>query len=179
MANAFSLSPTVTQSLRFFRPSMVLAVAALLSCLAIYLGLLRPTQERAVATQAILTQLQQQHRVGQTAKTTHQTLTQFWQALPTQEEFTHLGARLSALAKHHEVTIPGMDYRIEAAKKQGDPRGFIKFQAVGSYEAIRHFLYQLEKTEPYVLIEQLTAERTKTPKTVALTLQIGTFFRPA
>lgn len=179
MNNLFPLSTTATHSLRCLRPLMVLAMGALLVCLAIYVGLLRSTQERLVETQNTLNALRQQHRVGQTAKTTQQVLNRFWRDLPLQQEFTHLGVRLNTLAKQHAVTIPGMDYRVESLKKEAIPKGSITFQALGSYEAIRGFIYQLEKTGPYLIIEKLTAERTKKNDRVAFTLQIGTFFRPS
>jgi len=178
MNNPFAFSATTTHSLRFLRPLMVLAMAALLVCLTVYFGFVRPTQERLVESQQTLDALQQQHRSGQTAKTTQQALSRFWQNLPTQQEFTHLGVRLSTLAKQNKVTIPGMDYRMESSKKEAIPKGSITFQAFGSYEAIRRFIYQLEKTGPYLIIEKLTAERTKQADRVAFTLQIGTFFRP-
>lgn len=156
---------------------MVLAMATLLMCLAIYFGLVRPTQERVVETQTALTALRQQHRFGQIAKTTQQALSRFWQELPTQQEFTHLGVRLSTLAKQHKVMIPGMEYRVEAPKNKAMPKGSMTFQAFGSYAAIRRFIYHLEKTGPYLIIEKLTAERTKERDRVAFTVQIGTFFR--
>ncbi len=157
---------------------MVLATAALLGCLALYFGLVLPTQKRLVETQETLNALRQQHLSGQTAKTTQQALSRFWQDLSTQQEFTHLGVRLSTLAKQNKVMIPGMDYRVESSKNKAVPKGLITFRAFGSYEAIRRFIYQLEKTGPYLIIEKLTAERTKERDRVAFTLQIGTFFRP-
>ena len=178
MTNPFPLSPTATQSLRFLQPLMVVATATLLGCLAIYFILVLPTQERLVETQETLNVLHQQHLSEQTAKTTQQALSQFWQDLPTQQEFTHLGVRLSTLAKENKVRIPGMEYRVEASQKKADPKGSMTFQAFGSYEAIRRFIYQLEKTGPYLIIEKLTAERTKKTDRVAFTFQIGTFFRP-
>ena len=178
MKNPFSFSATATHGLRFLQPLMVLAMAALLGCVAIYFGLVLPAQERLVETRVTLNALQQQHRSGQTAKTTQQALGRFWRDLPTQQEFTHLGVRLSTLAKQDQVTIPGMDYRVESSKNKTIPKGSMTFQAFGSYDAIRRFIYQLEKTGPYLIIEKLTAERTKESDGVAFTLQIGTFFRP-
>lgn len=157
---------------------MVLAMGTLLGCVAIYFGLVRPAQERFVETQETLNALRQQHVFGQTAKTTQQALGRFWQDLPTQQKFTHLGVRLSTLAKQDQVTIPGMDYREESLKNKTIPKGSMTFQAFGSYKAIRRFIYQMEKTEPYLIIEKLTAERIKERDEVAFTLKIGTFFRP-
>lgn len=178
MNNPFLLSTTAAHGLRFLRPLMVLAMSALLVCLTIHFGLVRPTQERFVKTQESLDILHQQRVSGQKAITTQQTLRHFWKALPVQQEFTHLGVRLNTLARQHKVTIPGMGYRVESLKKEAIPKGSITFQALGSYEAIRRFIYELEKTGPYLIIEKLTAERTKEGDRVAFTLQIGTFFRP-
>ena len=176
--NPFSLSPTATHGLRCLRPLMVLAIGALLGCVAIYVVLLYPARERFVETQETLNALRQQHQFGQTAKKTQQVLGRFWQDLPTQQEFTHLGVRFSTLAKQHEVTIPGMEYQVESSKNNTGPKGSMTFRALGSYEALRRFIYHVEKTGPYLIIEKLTAERTKEKDGVAFTLQIGTFFQP-
>ncbi len=157
---------------------MFLAIAVLLGCMAIYVGLVLPTQERLAKTRETLNALRQQHLSEETAKTTQQVLSRFWQDLPTQQEFTHLGVQISTLAKQNKVTIPGMDYQVQASKKKMAPRGSITFQALGSYDAIRRFIYQLEKTGPYLIIKKLTAERIKKTDHVAFTLQIVTFFRP-
>lgn len=178
MNNPFPLSTNTTQSLRFLRPLMCVAIAGLLGCLAIDVGLVLPARERLVKTQKTLDELHRQRLSGQKVKTTQQTLNQFWQNLPIQQEFTHLGVRLNALAKQNNVTVPGMDYRVETLKKEAIAKGSITFQALGSYDAIRRFIYQLEKTGPYLIIEKLTAERTKEKDRVAFTLQIGTFFQP-
>ncbi len=178
MHNTFPLSANTTRSLRFLRPLMVVAIAALLGCLAIDFGVVLPARELLVKTQETLDSLHRQRLSGQRAKTTQQTLSQFWQNLPAQQEFTHVGVRLNTLAKHNKVTIPGMEYRVESLKQEDIPKGSITFQALGSYGAIRRFIYQLEKTGPYLIIEKLTAERTKERDTVAFKLQIGTFFRP-
>ena len=178
MNNPFPLSANTAQSLRFLRPLMVVVVAALLGCLAIDFGLVLPARERLVKAQETLDELHQQRLSGHRAKTTQQTLRQFWQDLPRQQEFTHLGVRLNTLANQNKVSIPGMDYRVESLKREAIPKGSITFQALGSYDAIRRFIYQLEKTGPYLIIEELTAERTKERDQVVFTLQIGTFFRP-
>ena len=178
MNNPFPLSTNTTQNLRFLRPLICVAIAGLLGSLTMDFGLVLPAQERLVKAQKTLDELHQQRLSGQKAKSTQQTLKQFWQDLPIQQEFTHLGVRLNTLARQNKVTIPGMDYRVESLKKEAIPKGSITFQALGSYEAIRRFIYQLEKTGPYLIIEKLTAERTKERDRVAFTLQIGTFFQP-
>ena len=176
--NTFPLSANTTRSLRFLRPLMVVAIVALLGCLVMDFGFVLPARERLVKTQETLDALHRQRLSGQRAKTAQQTLSQFWQDLPAQQEFTHVGVRLNTLAKQNKVTIPGMEYRVESLKQEDIPKGSITFQALGSYGAIRRFIYQLEKTGPYLIIEKLTAERTKERDNVAFKLQIGTFFRP-
>ena len=158
---------------------MVMTLAALLGCLTIYVALVRPTQERLVDARETLNVLHQKHLSEETAKQTQQTLERFWQDLPTQQEFTHLGVRINTIAKHNEVSIPGMEYRVASSKNKTGPQGSMTFRASGSYKAIRRFIHQLEKTGPYLIIEKLTAERTKQTDDLIFTLQIGTFFRPS
>lgn len=157
---------------------MVMALAALLGCLAIYAGFVRPAQERLGDTRKTLNMLHHQRLSEETAKKTRQALDRFWQDLPTRQELTHLGVRINTIAKQNDVSVPGMKYRVASSKNKTGPKGSMTFQAFGSYKAIRRFIYQLEKTWPYLIIEKLTAERTRQPDNLIFTLQIGTFFRP-
>ena len=170
-------SPTTTRTLHVLRPLMILTATAFLCCVTMYLGLFLPAQHRLSDAHDTLHALRQQHVSRQTAKTTQQALTRLWKDIPTQQKFTHLGVKLNTLAQKNGVTIPEMNYHVEPSKKQTAPKGSITFQAFGAYDAIRRFIYQVEKTSPYLMIEKLTAERSRKTEGVAFTLQIGTFFR--
>ena len=170
-------SPTATRTIHLLRPIMILTATAFLCCLTTYLGLFLPARHQLSDTHNALHALRQQHVSQQTAKTTQQALNRLWKDLPTQQQFTHLGVKLNTLAKKNGVTIPEMTYHVEPSKKQAPPKGSITFQAFGAYDAIRRFIYQVEKTSPYLMIEKLTAERSRKTEGVAFTFQIGTFFR--
>ena len=57
-------------------------------------------------------------------------------------------------------------------------KGTISFEAFGAYEAIRKFIFELETSGTYLIIEKLSAERSKKTEDVAFKIRIGTYFKP-
>ena len=174
-----TLSPTANTTLRFLKPLMGLTCASLLGCLGMYFGLFIPTEDRHAQVQATLTQLQQQHVQRQMAKTTQTQLAGIWNKLPVPEDFSDLGVTITTLAKSNNVYIPGMQYHQDKQKNKLAAKGNISFDAYGPYEAIRKFIFELETSGTYLIIEKLTAERAKKGKDITFKMRIGTYFKPA
>lgn len=123
-------------------------------------------------------QLQQQHVRRITAKTTQGQLAKIWEHLPVPKEFTDLGVTITMFATSNNVRIPGMQYQQETKKDSMATKGSISFEAFGAYEAIRRFIYELETSGTYLIIEKLTAKRSKKKKDVAFKMRVGTYFKP-
>ncbi len=173
-----TLSPTARRTLPFLKPLVGLTCISLLGCLGIYFGILVPVESRQLQVSATLTQLQQQQVRRIAAKSTQGQLAKVWDRLPVSNEFMELGVTITRLAKSNQVRIPGMQYNKNATKDGLAAKGAISFEAFGAYEAIRTFIYELETSGTYVVIEKLTAERSKKKKDVAFKLRIGTYFKP-
>ncbi len=173
-----TLSPTATKTLHFLKPLLGLTCVSLLGCLGIYLGILVPAESRQTQVMTTLHQLQQQHVRRITAKTTQGQLAKIWDRLPVPKEFTDLGVTITMFAKSNDVRIPGMQYQQETKKDSMAAKGSISFEAFGAYEAIRRFIYELETSGTYLIIEKLTAERSKKKKDVAFKMRVGTYFKP-
>jgi len=173
-----TLSPTARKTLHFLKPLLGLTCVSLLGCLGIYFGMLVPVESRHIQVMTTLQQLQQQQARRITAKTVQGQLAKVWERLPVPEDFTDLGVTITMLATSNKVRIPGMQYQ-QANKKDGlTAKGSISFEAFGAYEAIRKFIYQLETSGTYLIIEQLTAERSKKKKDIAFKMRVGTYFKP-
>ena len=82
------------------------------------------------------------------------------------------------LAKSNDVRIPAMQYQQDTKKDGLAAKGSISFEAFGAYEAIRRFIYELETSGTYLIIEKLTAERSKKKKDIAFKMRVGTYFKP-
>ena len=173
-----TLSPTASKTLYFLKPLLGLTGASLLGCFAMYFGLLGPVESRRTEILHTLNQLQQQQVNRRTAKNTQAQLAKVWKTLPAPEQFSDLGVTITLLAKSNNVRIPGMEYHRDKKKKGLAAKGSISFEAFGAYEAIRKFIYKLETSGTYLIIEKLTAERSKKTKDVAFKMRVGTYFRP-
>lgn len=176
-----TLSPTANKTLHYLMPLATLACVSLLVCLAMYFGLLVPVEERQAEVLTTLNQLRHQQVTRVTAKSTQAQLAKIWKKLPTPEEFPDLGVTITRLAKTNRVHIPGMQYHQEKpdTKKAGlATKGSISFEAFGAYEAIRTFIFELETSGTYLIIEKLSAERSKKNEDVAFKIRIGTYFKP-
>ena len=176
--HAPTLSPTAKSAVHFLKPLAGLTLVTLLGCLAMYFGLLVPTETQEDEILTTLHQLQQQQVNRQTAKLTQAQLAKIWKTLPAPREFSDLGVKITLLAKSNNVQIPGMDYHQDKKKDGVASKGSISFEAFGEYEAIRKFIYELETSGTYLIIEKLTAERSKKWEDVSFKMQIGTYFKP-
>lgn len=173
-----TLSATARKTLRFLKPLAGLAGVTLLGCLGIYFGLLVPAETRHAHVMTTLHQLQQQQVRRVTAKSTQAQLAKIWETLPVPQEFTDLGVTITTLAKSNHVRIPGMQYHQDKKKDGLAAKGSISFEAFGAYEAIRKFIYELETSGTYLVIEKLTAERSKKKQDVAFKMRVATYFKP-
>jgi len=176
-----SLSPTANKTLHYLKPLVGLTCVSLFVCLAIYFGLLAPAQDRQAEILTTLNQLRQQQVTRITAKTTQTQLAKIWKKLPAPEEFSDLGVTITRLAKANHVHIPGMQYHQDKQdkKKAGLAiKGSISFEAFGAYEDIRKFIFKLETSGTYLIIEKLSAEHSKKTDDITFKLRIGTYFKP-
>ncbi len=176
-----SLSLTANKTLRYLKPLAALACGSLLICLVMYFGLLGPAEDRQAEILNTLNQLRHQQVTRVTAKSTQAQLAKIWKKLPAPEEFSDLGVTITGLAKSNKVHIPGMQYHQDKQdkKKAGlATKGSISFEAFGAYEAIRKFIFELETSGTYLIIEKLSAERSKKTEDVAFKIRIGTYFKP-
>lgn len=173
-----TLSTTAHKTLHFLKPLIGMTCLSFLGCLGIYFALLVPAEQREAQILTTLNQLQQQHVHRMTAKSTQTQLAKIWDKLPATNEFTDLGVTITMLAKSNNVRIPGMQYHQDKKREGLASKGSISFEAFGAYEAIRQFIYELETSGTYLIIEKLTAERSKKDKKVAFKMRVGTYFRP-
>lgn len=172
------LSPTAKKALFFLKPLVGLTILTLVGCMAVYFGLLLPAETRETEILSTLNQLQQQQTKRVTAKATQARLATIWKTLPASDEFSDLGVTITMLAKSNNVRIPGMQYHQNKKKDGLAAKGSISFEAFGEYEAIRKFIYKLETSGTYFIIEKLSAERSKKTKDVAFKMRVGTYLKP-
>lgn len=185
-----TISPPVRQGLLPLVVALVLSIGV---SGYLYINCLRPAEERMGRAEAAFQTAKQQHATLQATRTlqervkaTTQQLSDVWQVLPTQNEFTSLAMAISELGRAERVLIPGMSYDLQPKKDDGLPiMASVSFTATGEYAAIYRFIHRLETTEPYLVIESLNATRASkadhdegAATLVVFQIKVATFLRP-
>lgn len=173
----FQRSPTAVAISRQLLSLALITALAFLLVIGTCAFLLFPSQHRLAQTTMIYQTTQQIHTQKKASLETQETLDKIWKQMPPRKDFTGLATAISALAKSHQIYIPGMGYDIKDLHHNLANKGTLSFKAAGRYEAIREFIYDLESKWPHLFIEKLTAERAKKPNEVAFSIDISTFLK--
>lgn len=174
----FQESKTTIRLSKYGLPILVLTGLALLSTLATFGITFYPAKARFDRTQALYESALHTQQQIQTAKHTQEILASTWKALPQYREFTDLSLEIANLADRNHVKVPGMGYDFKSLPNELGTKGTFSFEAEGDYEAIRKFIYELEKRWPYLFIEKLSVEGSKKKQDgVIFKLTVSTFLK--
>ncbi len=136
-----------------------------------------PAQDRLDYTSDLFQKAQQTQEQTQVAQHTQGIIASTWKSLSNYREFMDLSIDIADLAKRNHVTIPGMGYDFKPLSHKLAAKGTFAFEAQGNYEAIRKFIYELEKRWPYLFIEKLSVESSKKKRGVIFRITISTFLK--
>jgi hypothetical protein len=88
-------------------------------------------------------------------------------------------ARLPALARKANMRFAerhaDLDQQLEQKSQLGRVRTRMTFE--GSYESIRQFLYELETTSEFIIVDDVSLGQPEPNKPVTLTLEVSTYYR--
>ena len=177
---SFKFLQQSTSTLRISRhlmPLLIIAVLAALSSVGMFALMFYPAQNRYTQATGIFQDAQQTQATIQIAKQTQEIIATTWKALSDYRTFTDLSLDIADLAKRNHVQIPGMGYDFKPSPHSFFAKGTFAFEAQGSYEAIRKFIYELEKRWPYLFIEKLSVERSKKKNGVIFKITVSTFLK--
>ena len=178
-----SMAPIAVRASRALRPIALLTMLALAGATTSFMLALTPAQERLMRVEAAYEDARLAHSRQTSMLKTEEELKDRWQELPVRKEFAALILAVSELAQQDRVAIPGMTYTLQKVEDGLALKASMTFRAAGEYRAIRRFIYRLETTGPYLLIESLDASRsaggTQTPAgRVVINIRVVTFLRP-
>ncbi len=184
--------PTLpTAQLQRFLPLGLVTLAAVGCAIFLSVGIREPTLSRLeqaeAAFQTAKRNQEQRHRtraVQEKARTAQQAVEEVWAGLPTQNEFASFAMTISELGQLEHVALPGMAYHMEKADGALPVKATLTFTVTGDYGSIYRFIHRLERTERYLVIEQLDATRLETSDRASRTLlvfnvKVATFLRPS
>jgi type II secretory pathway pseudopilin PulG len=158
-------------------PLVVVTILAGLLSIGMFALMFYPAKDRIKQTTALYQGALQTQKTTQMAKQTQAILATTWKALPDYRTFTDLSLDIADLAKRNHVNIPGMGYDFKPLPNKLATKGTFAFEAEGPYEAIRKFIFELEKRWPYLFIEKLSVETSKKQKGVIFKLTVSTFLK--
>ena len=158
-------------------PLLVITVLAVLSSVVIFGLMFYPAQDRLAQATSQLQTAQQIQVQTQTAQQAQGIISTTWRALSDYQEFMDLSLDIADLAKRNHVQIPGMGYDFKPLTHKLAAKGTFAFEAQGNYEAIRKFIYELEKRWPYLFIEKLSVESSKKKNGVLFRITVSTFLK--
>jgi len=173
----FQQSKTALLISQHLIPLLIIAVLAALSSVGMFAMMFYPAQDRYIQATAIFQGAQQTQTKIQIATQTQGIIATTWNALSDYREFTDLSLEIADLAKRNHVQIPGMGYDFKPFPQGFFAKGTFAFEAQGPYEAIRKFIYELEKRWPYLFIEKLSVERSKKMNGVIFKITVSTFLK--
>jgi len=158
-------------------PLFIVAILAALSSIGMFGLMFYPAQERFTRVASEFQTAEQTQAQIQAAKHTQGIIAATWKALSNYREFMDLSLDIADLAKRNHVSIPGMGYDFKPLTHKLAAKGTFAFEAQGDYEAIRKFIYELEKRWPYLFIEKLSVESAKKNKGVLFKITVSTFLK--
>jgi hypothetical protein len=87
-------------------------------------------------------------------------------------------APLPALARKSNVVYQAGSFGVESdAKLPRLGRLRIRMSLQGDWENVRHFIYELETSPEFVILDQVTVAQTEAGQQLALTLDLSTYYR--
>ena len=98
--------------------------------------------------------------------------------LPASRRMTY--ARLPALARQANVKYEERRFEVDQAPKTAR-LGHLRIRMVlqGEYEGLRQFIYELETTPEFVIIDDVTLSQDEANKPLTLMLELSTYYRVA
>jgi ABC-type multidrug transport system fused ATPase/permease subunit len=173
----FQQSKTTLLISQHLMPLLIITVLAVLSSVGMFGLMFYPAQERLAQVTAQLQAAQQTQEQTQAAQRAQGIISTTWKALSDYQEFMDLSLDIADLAKRNHVQIPGMGYDFKPLTHKLAAKGTFAFEAQGDYEAIRKFIYELEKRWPYLFIEKLSVESSKKKDGVLFRITVSTFLK--
>ena len=120
-------------------------------------------------------------KIGRLAflKGAQEDLTRFKETLPEEAVLPELVSFISELAAKYHLTIPTISYQPQKTDAPGVAKIIISFTLKGEYREIRKFLYEIEKSRYFLIIETMVlASSVKEGEKIQLQLQVAAYLRP-
>jgi len=175
------------------RGALVPLVLALLVNIGVYVLVVDPLAAKSVTSADRAASAAQARRAAERdyagadalvrgTSTADQELTTFYgKVLPS--NFNEAGrmtrVRLPALAKKANMRMLGLNAEIDPDTKRSSQFGRLRTRMTleGGYENLRQFLYELETTSEFIIVDDVSLGQSDQSRPVAVTLELSTYYR--
>lgn len=143
-----------------------IGVGGLAMCLALYVSILQPAQQRLNTARLSASVLQERMaRAGQvsndSARPLEDQLATFYRVFPSERDAIDWVGKIVAIAQRGGLSLQQADYKLERDKTGKLTRFQMNLPLKGEYQTIRRFLVDLRAEIPIVSLEQVQFERQK------------------
>ncbi len=183
------LSPPAVRALRALMPLALLAALSAGAAIGSSYLVWEPAKERLQQAQAAYDAARQAQSRQLEARRTQEALATVWRTLPVRKEFSSVILAVVDLAQRDGVAIPGMTYALKSVEGGLALKAAMAFQVAGEYAAIRRFIYRLETSDRYLVVESVNVSRSQKRASagsgkesvadqVMFNMQVMTFLKP-
>jgi len=158
-------------------PAAMVALLVVLN-LFIYYGLLLPNQSSFIEQQQAWKKAREQFSRMLQYQKAQEDLAQFRKLLLPKNEFAKgVISHLSDMAKRLNLNLPTVSYK-PGDEKEGMTKMEISFSVSGSYESLRRFVYAIESSSDFLIIEDLAlAQHAKGAGALQLDIRLVTYLK--
>ncbi len=147
--------------LRRYAVPVVLLVLAVVVNLVVFVGMLQPARDARASADARWRTERDLIARYKTYQQSYQDATAIMERAVSRNDLPQLVTTLAALAKKRGLSIPAVNYQPERFESKDFHKVGLTFGLSGTYPAIRRFLDDLERSSPFLAIEDLTLRRGK------------------
>ena len=158
---------------RYRLPSVVLLILLVANLLIFFVFVAPVYRDRAIGEASLQSARARIGRFHQYQKT-QEAVIDIEKTFLNQQELALLVDRLPAMARRHQLDIPGVNYQNEK-QKQGEIRKIsLNFKVSGRYSDIRKFIHEVERLEQFLYIQDmLITSSTKAADRLELQVDMG------
>jgi len=138
-----------------------LVMVTVIANVVVYLAWASPSRNELMASEAQWQAERQAIGRLKTYEQAHHDIAAALARTTSREDLPKWITALAQLAKKRDLSIPSVDYQPEKFDSKDFQRIILTFSIGGPYGQVRRFLDDLERSNPFLVIEELTLARSK------------------
>ena len=173
----FGLDKLIAWSQRYRLQGAVLFLLIAINLL-LFLVLVTPVYRHKVSSEALLQDTRSKLSQLLQYQKAQEAISGLEKTFLTQQELAQLTDRLPAVARRHQLMLPGVNYQTEKQKESNVRKIALNFKVTGRYADIREFIHEVEGLDLFLYIKDLAITgASKEPNRLELQMQLVAILR--